>query len=277
MALITIPTTCLTVMALMLAQPSAPPPAAAQSEEQEKGQTRAVELRKDAEVSFYEGDYDTAIELFERAHELDADPTDLFNIGRIHEQQGELAGALARYEEFAALPELSLEERSAAAERIKVLRVLVSNEDAKTSVAMNQNVSSAAGAPSGGVDRGAAASQGRNMVIIGSTLLGVGAAAAIAGGVGFGLAARRNADQVSELAEGSNPTRLTLAEAEALDAQGKDYSTLQITFIVTGSALALVGAGVLAGGLVRNKRAHLSAISPVFDPHMLAVATQWRF
>lgn len=239
--------------------------------------TQAVKLRQAAEERFFEEKYDEAIHGFEQAHELDADPTDLYNIGRIYEQQGDLPSALEHYERFAALPGLSLEERAAAAERIEVLRVLVAKSTRETSSSgSNQNTAS----PMMNFDPSGArrdTEPGRPMIVSGAILLGAGLIGGLAGGVAFGLGARRRADQLGDLAHGSNPARLTLAEAEALHATGKDYSTLQITFIVTGSAIALTGAALLTAGLLKNRKSRSLAVFPMFDSRMVSFTGAWRF
>lgn len=240
--------------------------------------TTALKMRQEAEEMFFQEDFQAAIERFEQAHALDPDPTDLFNIGRIYEQQGKLTPALEHYEAFAELPGLSLEERAAAAERIKVLRVLVAKGEAEGAYTRVPTASIDLRSPSGDAGgRPADKPPGQAMLISGSTLLAVGAAAALAGGVGFGLAARRRADQIDNLTNGSNPGRLTLAEAEAIDASGRDFSTLQITFLAAGGAIALAGAALLTAGLVQNRRAQLAAITPTFDSKMVALAGVWRF
>lgn len=241
--------------------------------------SNAGELRQEAEERFFEEDYDAAIALFQRAHALDSDPTDLFNIGRIYEQEGKLKKALEHYEQFAELPGLSLQERAAAAERIEVLRVLVAKDAPPPAVPpRREDGRDGAGFLTGGTtSMSSDKPPGRPMVIAGASLLAVGAVAGLAGGVTFGLAARRRANQVKDLSRGSNPGRLTLAEAEALDASGRDFSTLQITFVAVGGALALGGAALLAAGLIRNRRARLAGISPMIDSKMVALSGAWRF
>jgi tetratricopeptide (TPR) repeat protein len=245
-------------------------PAEVRSEPDDSAATEATQLRANGDASFRAGKLDEALAAFERAHELSPDPTDLFNIGRIHEETGDLAAALARYQEFVAQPRLSLEERRAAAERIEVLRVLVKPDEPEAPKPI------VAAPPPPTIDTGRAKpNAGRPLVSAGSTLLALGAAIAVGGGVGFGLAARRRADTIDALASGSNPDRLTLAQAEDIHARGRDFEALQITFIVSGSALALIGTSLLAGGLVQRKRA--LALAPVVGRRAIAFQARWRF
>lgn len=264
-----------------LARAEAPASSESDALDAKTSSAKAGDLRQEAEERFFEEDYDAAIALFERAHALDSDPTDLFNIGRIYEQEGKLKRALEHYEQFAELPGLSLQERAAAAERIQVLRVLVAKDADAPPPAVpprREDGTEGAGFLTGGTtSMSSDKPPGRPMVIAGASLLAVGAVAGLAGGVTFGMAARRRANQVKDLANGSNPGRLTLAEAEALDASGRDFSTLQITFVAVGGALALGGAALLAAGLVRNRRVRLAGISPMIDSKMVALSGAWRF
>lgn len=234
----------------------------------------ASRLRREAEDRFFEEDYDAAIEKFEQAYAVSPHPTDLFNMGRIHEEKGELELALKRYEEFVAQPKVSLDERGVAAERIKVLRVLVKGEGAKDGSRAAATATPTVVMAAGPEDRNV---EGRAMIISGSTLTGVGALFALGGGVGFGIAARKNSDKVDSLSEGQNPSRLSLSEAENLEAEGKDLETFQIVSIAAGSAVALVGIGLLTAGLLRRRAAGLEALVPTMGPRFAGVSSRWRF
>lgn len=237
---------------------------------------KAARLRKEAEDRFFEEDFDGAIEKFEAAYELSPHPTDLFNMGRIHEEKGELAQALARYEEFVAQPKVSLEERGVAAERIKVLRVLVQEEqDAQRAAQAPAPMAAQPASNTSLDDRSRRA--GRPMVVSGITLMSIGAAVTAAGGLGFGLAARRQSDRVAALESGRNPDRLSLSDAEDIQARGKDFETLQIVSLAVGAGVLLAGAGLLAAGLVQRRKHRLEAFTPSFGPGFVGASTGWRF
>jgi tetratricopeptide (TPR) repeat protein len=252
------------------------PPAGADSGPIEtRNEAAASEHRQRGEASFRAGEFAAAITEFEAARELSPDPTDLFNLGRIHEEMGELEPALARYREFVKQPRLQLEERRAAAERIEVLRLAV-EQDAAQPTPPSQPLAQPRDAPSAGVDE----QRVRPLVVAGAALGGVGAALALGGGLGFGLAARRNSDRVHELSAGSNPERLTLAEAEDAHARGRDFEVLQIALVATGAAIAVVGVALLATGLARKKRTAIPgrrALMPLVGPKLVGVAGGWRF
>ena len=94
------------------AEPASPTESGAQTEDIDDAARAAYEAR----------DYDTAIDLFERALEDTGDPNYLFNIGRVHEEAGRLEPAVAFYERFLDQPGVALEARAATLERVKVLR-----------------------------------------------------------------------------------------------------------------------------------------------------------
>ena len=241
----------------------------------------AADARENGRAAFADGDHDEAIALFEHAYATDPDPTDLYNLGRIHEESGDLHRALDYYEEFVHQPRLSLDERKAATDRIEVLRVAVApaSEPAPSPSEMESSE------PARGIEPAARPPadtprdypDGRALIASGATLIGVGAAFSIGAGVGFGIAARRASDRIEDLSSGSNPDRLTLSEAEDLEARGRDFETLQITLAVGGGVIAGVGAGLLAAGLIKRKRARSLVVAPTFGPGALGAQARWRF
>ncbi len=235
----------------------------------------AQQFRVEAEQRFAAQDYEGAIEAFEGAYARAPDPTDLFNIGRINEERGELEQALAYYQRFSREPRLSLRERQVAAERIEVLRVLV---EAPSSAPAPESTPAPRPAPPPEApteDRPRRAVS--PLVTGGAVLLGVGATTALAGGVAFGVSARRVSETIDALDEGRNPDRLSLAQAEDEHARGQNYEALQITFIAAGAAMTAAGAGLLAWGLVRSRRVRLEALAPTLSPRMVALHATWRF
>lgn len=276
--------TAVAAMAPTSVRAAAPEASNASVETSESPAATARKLRSEAQEHFYAERYDDAVEAFRRAHEFDPHPTDFFNIGRIYEEKGDLAAALEQYEKFVMQPKLNLEARRTAAERIEVLRPLVARAEKAPAVADADAPPPAAEfkpAPSSPPDRSALLvdaylHEGRAMIISGGVLVGVGSALALAGGVGFGLAARRSSDDVSTLSSGRNPDGLTLSEAEDLHARGKDMEALHITFIASGAAIAVVGAGLVAGGIIKRKRTSFAAI-PSAGPGFVGLRTHWRF
>ena len=214
----------------------------------------AERLRDEAIIAFEADDFEGAIEKFKQAYEVDPEPSYLFNIGRVYEELGQLKEALEYYQKFAVQPHLELSEREAAAERIKVLRNLVGEDepDERSDPGVEPQPP-----PPRETDEPPDTPQRpyKPFVIAGATLLGLGGAAAIGGGVGFGVLARNRSDQVRAVADEGNPDGLTLTEVEDLDAQGRSFELLQITTASVGGAVAIVGAVLLAVGLSRRSKA----------------------
>ncbi len=230
----------------------------------------ASDARSEAEAAFDDERYDDAAAAFELAYATAPHPTDLFNLGRVREEQGALAAALEHYEAFAEQPRLSLAQRDAAAERIEVLRKLVQPEPASAPAPIAAPVQPTDTGPAKG-------NAGRPLIISGAVLTGVGMLTAVAGGVGFGLVARRNTESLDRLSGGENPTRLTLAESEELHAQGRNAEALQITFLAAGSAVALAGVALLAVGIRTQRDARRASVTPVAGPGFAGVSSRWSF
>lgn len=253
--------------ALMMAVPSSARAAAPASE---SDTTEARAARQQAEAAFADERYDDAAAAFERAYAAAPHPTDLFNLGRVREEQGELAAALEHYESFAEQPRLSLAQRDAAAERIEVLRKLVQPEPVSAPPPIAAPVQNNDTAP-------VRDNAGRPLIISGAILTGVGMLTAIAGGVGFGLVARSNTESLDRLSAGENPSRLTLAQSEELHAQGRNAEALQITFLAAGSGVALVGVALLAVGVRAQRNSRRASITPTAGPGFAGVSSRWRF
>lgn len=242
---------------------------------------QARALRRDGEDRYFEGDYEGALQAFEDARALSAHSTDLFNIGRIHEEMGQLPEALARYEEFVAQPNVPLEERAAAAERIEVLRKLV-HEEEPAPPPTTASVRPVGANPRDDVDYESDRRAQQRLRVAGITVAALGGAVAIAGGVGFGIVARRSSDKIDDLSEGRNPSRLSLSEAEDLEARGRDFETMQIAAMATGGVMVGAGVAMLVVAhrrRVRSERARssLQTVAPFVSSRSLSLHAQWRF
>lgn len=228
----------------------------------------AARLRGAASQAFSDGRYEDAIRGFQTAYDQTGEPTDLFNLGRIHEEIGDLPAALGYYEQFVKQPHLELDERRLAADRIEVLRVLVPEEAPPSEPEPEARAADPV--------RDERAAPTRTMLITGGALLAIGVGAAAAGGLVFGVRGRRARETIDGLRDGQNADRLTLSEAEDLDARGRNSDVLQATFLATGGAAALVGATLLTLGLVRRKQSRAS-VQAQLSRRQAFVSTTWRF
>ncbi|MGH1346224.1 MAG: tetratricopeptide repeat protein [Nannocystales bacterium] len=245
---------------------------------------RAQALRRVAEDRFFEEDYEGALEAFSEAMELSPHSTDLFNMGRIHEEMGDLPEALQRYEQFVSQPRIPLEERAAAADRIEVLRKLVKDEE-PASTADSGDAAAAARADelADRAYRDERRAQTR-LLSAGAAVAALGAAVGVGGGVGFGIVARRNSDKIDDLSAGQNPGRLTLREAEDLEARGRDFETMQIAAMATGGAMLTAGVVMIIVAQERRSKADRArgrtsrrSISPVLSSRTVGVRARWSF
>ncbi len=232
-------------------------------------QQAAEALRAAAVEKFAAGDFEAAIDGFKAAYERSHEPTDLFNLGRIYEEVGGLASALEYYEMFVAEPHVALEERRRAAERIEVLRVLVDPQPDRSE--------EGAAPASGSTETDTGMLSDRTMIVSGSVALGLGVALAAAGAVAFGIRGQRARDSISELSNGDNPDRLTLSEAEQLDARGRNADVLQAVFVATGGAVALVGASLVTVGALRRSKKRRASVQAAITPQQTMISTTWRF
>ena len=240
---------------------------------------QAEALRQEALEAYNAGDLETTLDKFKAAYEIDPSPAFLFNIGRVYEEMGELELALEYYEKFARQPRLRLEEREQAAERIEVLRKLVGPGDGDPPPSDDPppvEDDEPKATPNG--EDEPPVGESRPLIIAGASLLGVGAALALGGGLGLGFAARDRSDRVDEITPGNNPEGLTLSEVEDLDAQGRTLEFWQIATAAAGGAIAVTGGVLLGVGLSRRSKAKATArVQPVLGCGLAGVSIHTRF
>lgn len=119
----------------------------------------------------------------------------------------------------------------------------------------------------------------RPFIITGAVLTGVGAALALGGGIGFGVAAADRSASVDEVNDG-NPQGLTFAEVQTLDDEGRRFETFQIVTAAAGAAVAVTGVALLAIGLKRKKAAQASpsaTLVPTWTGRSAGLSLQGRF
>jgi tetratricopeptide (TPR) repeat protein len=119
----------------------------------------------------------------------------------------------------------------------------------------------------------------RPLIITGAILTGVGAALALGGGVGFGIAAADRSDSVDDVNNG-NPAGLTFDEVQTLDDEGRRFETFQIVTAAAGAAVAVTGVALLAVGLKRKKAAQpgpSATLVPTWTGRSAGLSLQGRF
>lgn len=119
----------------------------------------------------------------------------------------------------------------------------------------------------------------RPFIITGAVLTGVGAALALGGGIGFGVAAADRSASVDDV-NGGNPDGLTFDEVQTLDEEGRRFETFQIVTAAAGAAVAVTGVALLAVGLKRKKAAQAgpsATLVPTWTGRSAGLSLQGRF
>lgn len=221
--------------------------------------------------AFEAGRYDQAVENFERAFALDANPNNLFNIGRVYEEVGDFGAAVDYYKRFIAQPKVSLDNRKIALERIEVLEQIIAKTQSAAVEPEPEPESPApviAAQPVAIDDVDSSDEQRRRKQRAGGyVLLGLGGAGLIAGGIAGGLAAGTE----RELADSSEPEQRT-----KLVERGDAAALAADVLLIAGGTLALVGLIVTLTALPKRNQQR-TALAPVFDAHGGGVVVLHRF
>jgi len=242
-----------TALALAVA-PIALPTAQAAPEGEEAApdspKAQADALSDDAVQKFYNKEYEAAIDLFLQAYELDEQPNYLFNIGRVYEESGDLAKAVEFYERFVSSPGVDLDARQNATERLKVLQGAVDalDKDDGDDEELEPGPQPPPDEPV--VDQEPEAqpkTDGKKKLrIAGYSLLGVGGAALIVGGVFGGLASGKTNDADDEQ---------FVDNALDLRAEARTQAVVADAMFISGGVLAATGLVLVLSTLGGKKQA----------------------
>lgn len=240
----------------------------------------AEALSEQAVEAFSAKRYDESIGLFEQAYALDANPNYLFNIGRVYEEKGDLEQAVAHYQKFVSQPGVDLESREAATERLKVLRAAL--QQLKEEKSENEDPEEADETPletdAQLDDDGEPTDRKRGQRIAGYSLLGVGGAGLIVGGILGGLAQSKagDADDAEFVDDALRLRDDARRQARAADAM-----------LITGGVLAAAGLVLVLTTLGQGKKGKKDAaaairsrrwvIAPAASPRSTGAVLHGRF
>jgi tetratricopeptide (TPR) repeat protein len=256
---------------LVFAAPAAsePPPDADTGVSQAE-KTEAEQLSGQAIVEFNAKNYDKAVELFEQAYAVDPQPNYLFNIGRVHEEAGNLEAAVEYYGRFVKQPGVDITARETALERLRVLRDIVEETKQPEKEPEKEPEVEPEPEPEPVPEPTNEKSERKRKAMRGAGfgLLGVGAGVLIGGAVLGALAQgdNKDADDAGSLAE-----RQDLLDESKGKALGAD-----IMFGV-GGALLVTGVVLVALGYAKPKTGSRVAFAPSFGPRGGALTMQMRF
>ncbi len=193
-------------------------------------------LNAEGTAFFKARDYRKALDRFNEAYALEAEPDLLYNIARCHEALGETSVAIEKYNRYLEQPGADAEGRARAEEKLRSLKQAQASAAARAGAA-------APGPP------GPKAPPGRSFSPWTWVTLGLGGAAAVGGGVAFFLGARdhskvTDAGGYGEGGPNGPASTLTRARAEELIDAGDTKKTVGVALWGVGGA-ALVTSAVL--------------------------------
>ncbi len=207
---------------------------------------RAVEAYRRGTELYNEAKFEEALEAFQEAATLYASPDFQFNIAKCYERLGEYEQAIRSYQTYLRTAEDS-SDRAVIEASIEDLERRLAERDAAAQKDPDPD-------PQPQPDAEAKKPPGKALIITGGVLIGVGAAVALGGGLGFGIPVSADNKRLGEVLD-DNPDGLTFAEADAIadGARGKQIG--EIAFVAAGSAVLVTGVALLAVGLAKKKKA----------------------
>jgi tetratricopeptide (TPR) repeat protein len=234
--------------------------------------SEADSLSEQAIAEFSAKNYAGAIALFEQAYEIDPQPNFLFNIGRVHEEAGNLEQAVEYYAKFVKQPGVDLDSRGVALDRLKVLRAIV--EETKEPDVVEPEVEPEPAEPVPAptpVDTDSERKR-KIMRVSGFALIGVGAGALIGGAV-LGSLAQGDRDKAFDRDEADS----LAGRRELLDTAQTKALTADVLYGV-GGAVLLTGVILVAVGYAKPKtKTQRVALTPSFGPQGGGVELLLRF
>jgi len=249
------------------APPSGDPPAGGDSID------RAMAAYQRGTQNYNLAQYDAALADFKEAASLYASPDFQYNIALCYEKLGKRDEAIRAYVTYLKVKP-DAEDRPNVEKHIKELQLEIQMDEQRRATAEANKGEVTPPPPDIEPEEEPPPKNGRGLVIAGASLVGVGAAVALGGGIGFGVLANDNAFLVDEIQTGGNPSDYTFAEAQAFDKEGKRFEAIQVGLVAGGSAFAVTGAVLLALGLRKRKaaRAHADAQAWI-GPHSIQTAS----
>lgn len=256
------------------------------ADEQTEDAAKVDALVAEGSAAFEAGDHGTAIAKFKAAHELDPDPNFIYNLGRIHEDWGNLDRALEYYLRFVKQPGVDLELRRAALDRLVVVKAILAETRASEAVATQAEGEEdestdeppeevpppepvEADDPDSSDNR--VPKRGRPLRVAGYTSLGVGLVALIAGAT-TGILAGRSA---SKLEDTNDPSR----RLELVD-RGRQLALATDGLLIAGGIATVAGAVMTIVGVRRgraDRRGRRASIVPALVPGQVGARLSIEF
>lgn len=250
--------------ALTFAQEPAEPAEPVNQEEEEFKRYTA-----EAAQAYETGDYAKAVELFEKAYEIRPVSNILYNIARIHEEAGNIDGAIAYYDRFVVAPGVEQNARKDAVDRLKTLREVQAVKEGEPREETDVVVVEETPPPP---EPEPTPPQPNTAATLGWVFVGVGGASLVTSGI-FGLLAQGNFNDFE------NAT--SLEERRSAANAGRTQAVIADSLLVTGIVTGIVGGVVLvasAGGAEKPATASSSwSVSPLVGQKSVGMGFELNF
>lgn len=255
--------------------------------------SRKIEdLSSKATAAYQAEDYDKALDLFLQAYELKPEPAMAYNVARAYEARKEYANAEKYYRIFVEAPDVNLDARNDALQRIKLMRELAVVESGSTepttpaasggesvTVATRPEDSGQPADPIAPVDPDDNSGQTSSSQKSGPSpltwvFLGTGAVA-LGAGTTFGVLANQSASQLSEACRGPNNTLCPESSSSTAEAMRSRALIADVSY-ATGGALVILGVvtWIVTSGKESDSSAHFA---PVLTPSTVGGAWSVSF
>lgn len=271
-----------------LAEPSATEPSATEPSTAEPGPSepqpddpveRAMAAYQRGTKNYNLAQYEAALADFTEAASLYASPDFQYNIGLCYEKLGKYDEAIRAFAAYLrAKPEA--DDRPNVENRIHALEEEMDRQRREAEQAESARLAAAREPqPVQPVaDEPAPPPVGRPLIAAGAALIGVGAAVALGGGIGFGVVASKRSEAIDAVQTGGNPDELTFNDTLALERQGKRFEGVQVGLAAGGAVVAVTGAVLLALGLRKQQAAKPQArLGPALGQSGAGITITGRF
>lgn len=217
-----------------------------------------------ADKLFNEAKYEEALAAFQEADRLHPSPDLQYNIGLCHMQLGNWQDAILRFEIYLRTKK-DPPDRADVEHRIQQAQAAMESEEVLAEAEAKRNAARAE--PKGDEpdeprdDLPAASKPHKGLVISGSVLLGLGVSGVIAGATGFGLVIQDKNDELDTIVNGGNPEEVSFMDASDTSDDAKRLRTAMWITVGASSAVAVLGASLLAVGLTRRSRKNRGGVA----------------
>jgi tetratricopeptide (TPR) repeat protein len=212
-------------------------------------EARAMAAFNEGQAAYDRGDYQTALELFLEAQSLYSSPVFHYNIGRCYEALENYEQAITSYKAY--LSGYKSATGSDPDDKVNIENGIARLEKQAEIARQERDKPVIIQAPDTPPPK---RDNSRALLVTGGVLTGLGAGALIVGGAVFGSRAMTVSQQLDDVYSG-NPDELTLADARALDEQGRMAELNQIILMSAGGALAITGIALIVVGAKKAKQA----------------------